>query len=158
MNCKMPELKQAFELAGFGDVKTVISSGNVVFTGAGTQRTLRKRAEAAMEQHLGKGFRTFVRGIAELQALLEADPFRRFKLPTGAKRVLTFLPDDAGADAKLPVEMQDAKILAVADGIAFSAYVPSPNDPVFMRLIEKTFGKDVTTRTWDTVRKVCAAA
>jgi hypothetical protein len=23
-----------------------------------------------------------------------------------------------------------------------------------MRLIEKTFGKDVTTRTWDTVRKV----
>jgi hypothetical protein len=29
---------------------------------------------------------------------------------------------------------------------------------VFMTLIERTFGKDVTTRTWDTVRKVCAAA
>jgi len=25
---------------------------------------------------------------------------------------------------------------------------------VFMSLIEKTFGKDVTTRTWDTVKKV----
>jgi len=32
----------------------------------------------------------------------------------------------------------------------------SPRGPVFMRLIEKTFGADVTTRTWDTVRKVTA--
>jgi hypothetical protein len=24
---------------------------------------------------------------------------------------------------------------------------------VFMRLIEKTFGQDLTTRTWDTVKK-----
>jgi hypothetical protein len=35
--------------------------------------------------------------------------------------------------------------------------VPLQNDPAFMRLIEKTFGKDVTTRTWETVKKVCAA-
>jgi hypothetical protein len=27
-----------------------------------------------------------------------------------------------------------------------------------MLLIEKTFGKDVTRRTWETVRKVCAAS
>ena len=39
----------------------------------------------------------------------------------------------------------------------FSAYVPGPKGPVFMALIEKTFGTDLTTRTWDTVRK-CAAA
>ena len=32
-----------------------------------------------------------------------------------------------------------------------------PRTPVFMTLIAKTFGKDVTTRTWDTVKK-CAAA
>ena len=39
----------------------------------------------------------------------------------------------------------------------FSAYVPGPRGPVFMTLIEKTFGTALTTRTWDTVRK-CAAA
>ena len=32
MNAKMPELKKAFEAAGFADVKTVLSSGNVVFS------------------------------------------------------------------------------------------------------------------------------
>lgn len=31
MNAKMPELKKAFEAAGFLEVKTVLSSGNVVF-------------------------------------------------------------------------------------------------------------------------------
>jgi hypothetical protein len=39
----------------------------------------------------------------------------------------------------------------------FSAYVPTPKGPVFMALIEKTLGKDVTTRTWDTVTKVARA-
>ncbi len=31
MNAKMPELRKAFEAAGFTEVKTVLSSGNVVF-------------------------------------------------------------------------------------------------------------------------------
>ena len=32
MNAKMPELKRCFEAAGFGDVKTVLATGNVVFS------------------------------------------------------------------------------------------------------------------------------
>jgi hypothetical protein len=36
------------------------------------------------------------------------------------------------------------------------SYLPRPGDPAFMRLIEKTFGKNVTTRTWDTVAKIVA--
>ena len=39
----------------------------------------------------------------------------------------------------------------------FSAYVPGPRGPVFMALLEKTFGKNITTRTWDTLKK-CAEA
>jgi uncharacterized protein (DUF1697 family) len=36
----------------------------------------------------------------------------------------------------------------------FGAYVRNPKGPVFMTLIEKTLGKETTTRTWDTVAKV----
>jgi hypothetical protein len=36
----------------------------------------------------------------------------------------------------------------------FSAYVPSLRGAVFMTLIEKTFGNELTTRTWDTLNKV----
>ncbi|MCG2591524.1 DUF1697 domain-containing protein [Ramlibacter sp. XY19] len=153
MNCKMPELKRAFEAACFTEVKTLLSSGNVAFDASGAERTVRKKAEAAMEQHLDQGFVAFVRPQEELLALLAADPFARFKLAADAKRVVTFLQAEPDDPPKLPVELDGARILALQGRELFSAYVPGPKGPVFMALIEKTFGKDVTTRTWDTVRK-----
>jgi uncharacterized protein (DUF1697 family) len=158
MNCKMPELAQAFAAAGFRDVKTVLSSGNVVFSATGAERTLRKKAEAAMQEGLGRAFLTHVRRIDELQALLDDDPFAAFRLPAAAKRIVTFLPEPPAAQPKLPVEVDGARILEVRQRLVLSAYVPSPKGAVFMGLIERSFGKDVTTRTWDTLRKVCAAA
>jgi hypothetical protein len=57
----------------------------------------------------------------------------------------------------LPLEMDGARIVAIEGREIFSVYVPSPRGPAFMRLIEKTFGKNITTRTWDTVAR-CAKA
>jgi hypothetical protein len=51
----------------------------------------------------------------------------------------------------------DVQILGMNAGEIFTAYAPNPRGPLFMTLIEKTFGAHVTTRTWDTVRK-CAIA
>ena len=39
----------------------------------------------------------------------------------------------------------------------YTFYTPTPKGPVFMQLLERHFGGDITTRTWDTVRK-CAQA
>jgi len=160
MNCKMAELTAALEAAGFENVKTVLSSGNAVFDARkASDAALQRKCEAAMEQGLGRSFATVVRSVEHLQALIERDPFSRFKLPKDAKRVVTFVRDPAKAQAplKLPIEFEGTRILAVEGSEVFTAYVPQQNNPAFMTLIEKTFGKDVTTRTWDTVRK-CAAA
>ncbi len=45
MNADMPELKRAFEAAGFTDVKTVLSSGNVGFSA-------RTTSEAALARRI----------------------------------------------------------------------------------------------------------
>ncbi len=42
-NCKMPELKACFQAAGFDDVRTILSSGNVAFSAP-------EAALAALEQ------------------------------------------------------------------------------------------------------------
>lgn len=158
MNAKMPELKACFEGAGFTAVRTVLSSGNVVFDARSVAAaSLERRAEQAMQQALGRIFGTLVRPVDFLQALIEADPFAPFALPAEAKRVVTFLraaPDPAPA---LPPERHGARMLAVEGREVFSAYVPNDKGPVFMTLLEKTFGKDITTRTLDTVRR-CAGA
>ena len=98
---------------------------------------------------------TIVRPVKALEALLASDPYARFGLPPNAKRVVTFLR--APREVRLPIELHGACILAMIRREVFTAYLPTPHGPVFMSLIERTFGKDVTTRTWDTVKK-CATA
>jgi uncharacterized protein (DUF1697 family) len=156
MNAKMPELKRCFEEAGFTDVKTLLSSGNVVFSARpATNAAIERKAEKAMKAGLARPFLTIVRPVETLRAMLEADPYRRFRLPPGSKRVVTFLRDPQKSNLKLPIEFDGARILSLTDSEVFSAYVPSPRGPVFMTLIQKTFGDAVTTRTLDTVAK-CA--
>ncbi len=158
MNCKMADLKQAFESAGFTDVKTVLSSGNVVFSARSAAEVgLQRKAEAAMFERLGQAFLTIVRPIEALQQMLASDPYKKFGVSPKAKRIVTFLRDEPKAKLTLPVESDGARILAMRGREIFSAYLPSPKGPVFMVLIEKTFGKEQTTRTWDTVGKVVRA-
>jgi uncharacterized protein (DUF1697 family) len=81
MNAKMPELRRAFEKAGFTNVVTVLSSGNVVFDAERAPvRALERRAEAAMQKHMGHSFVTIIRPVNGLKKLLAADPFTPFKL------------------------------------------------------------------------------
>ncbi|MBC5763898.1 DUF1697 domain-containing protein [Ramlibacter albus] len=158
MNAKMPQLKAAFESAGFTHVKTVLSSGNVVFDSRkSTDTALEKKAEAAMTKELGKSFYTIVRSVEHLESLIAADPYAKHKFPKDAKRVVSFVREAPATKPKLPIEFEEARILEMKDRDIFTAYVPQQNNPAFMNLIEKTFGKEVTTRTWDTVQK-CAKA
>jgi uncharacterized protein (DUF1697 family) len=158
MNLRMPELKRCLEAAGFTDVKTVISSGNAVFNArAASEAALERKIEKVMPKLLGRTFYTIVRPVDVLRELLDANPYAAFRLPANAKRVVTFSREPYEAKMPLPLELDGARILATNGREIFSAYVPSPRAPVFMALIEKTFGKDVTTRTWDTVSK-CARA
>ena len=158
MNAKMPELKNSFENAGFANVRTILSSGNVVFDARSSLGTsLERRAESAMQDSMGRTFHTFVRSVESLRSLLGSDPYAAFTVPPNAKRVVSFLRKPNTGKLALPIELDGAQILCMLDREIFTAYEPGEKGPVFMRLIEKTFGTEVTTRTWDTVRK-CAAA
>ena len=158
MNAKMPELKCAFEAAGFSNVRTVLSSGNVVFDArSASQSLLEGKLESAMQDSLVRSFHTIVRRADFLRGLLEADPFAAFALPPGAKRIVSFLREPSTVRPAFPIESDGARILGVTGLEVFSVYVPSDKGPVFMKLIEKTFGSNITTRTWETVRK-CSVA
>jgi uncharacterized protein (DUF1697 family) len=158
MNAKMPALKASFESAGFSNVRTLLSSGNVAFDArASSLPTLERRAEAAMQSGLGRSFVTIVRSQAALQAFVESAPFAAFALSPSSKPLVLFLRDPAALTLDLPMRRHDASILAFNGSEALCAYVPGPNASGFMGLLERSFGKTITTRTLDTVRK-CAWA
>ena len=158
MNAKMADLKRSFEAAGFDAVRTVLSSGNIVFDArSASPQRLQQQAEAAMAKHLGHAFATVVRTQRALHELIDADPFAGCAVPDHAKRVVTFLAQPPDRVVMLPIEFEGARLLALRGLELLSAYEPHPRGPVFMKLIEKTFGTNLTTRTWDTVKR-CAIA
>lgn len=158
MNAKMPDLKRSFELAGFSNVKTLLSSGNLIFDAKPTSvAALERKAEASMQATLGRSFYTIVRPANDLRGLLETDPYVAFAVAPNAKRVISFLRSPPLTAPSLPIESDGARVLSMIGTEVFTAYVPSENGPVFMKLIERAFGTEVTTRTWDTVKK-CAYA
>ena len=157
-NCRMPELKRAFETAGFTNVKTLLSSGNVVFDSrAASYSALEKKAQAAMLKTLGREFLTIVRSLDALREMLASDPYKGIRLERDSRRIVTFVREPPRLDLVLPMERDRARILHIQGGAVFSAYAPTPKGPVFMTLIEKAFGKDQTTRTWQTLEKVVCA-
>src|SRR3712207_1857756 len=113
-NATMPALKAAFEAAGFADVRTVLSTGNVLFTAPrAAESTLERKAEGAMAKRLGHEFLTIVRAVDALRELLGSDPYERFGVPPNAKRVVTFLRVAPEKRLALPIELDGARILAV---------------------------------------------
>src|SRR3989442_9747914 len=91
MKAKMPELKKCFEAAGFTDVKTLLSSGNVVFSApASSEASLERKIETAMKEQLGRTFLTILLPVDELRAILAADPYGALRLSPRAKRGATF--------------------------------------------------------------------
>src|SRR5260370_40055585 len=87
VNAKMPDLKKAFEAAGFRDVKTILASGNVVFSArAASEASLQQRAEAAMTERFGRTYLTSIRPIEALRHPPFSVPQPVFCLDPGATR------------------------------------------------------------------------
>lgn len=154
LNAKMPALKRAFELAGFEDVKTLLTSGNVVFSArVGSERNLARKAETAMAKHLGSSFVTFIRSVDSLRLLLQTSPYAAHRPKPRAKRVVTFLHEAPKPAPALPLELPGIRILCIQGREVFSDYDGETRGPALMQLLQKTFGKSITTRTWQTVEK-----
>jgi uncharacterized protein (DUF1697 family) len=154
----MSALKHSFEAAGFTNVRTVLSSGNIVFDArSALEASLERKAEATMQASLGRTFYTIVRPLEVLRRLLETDPYAAHALPPSAKRVVSFLRVPSTAKLAFPIERDGAQIMGMAGREVFTAYVPGEKGPVFMQLLENAFGREVTTRTWETLKKCVAA-
>jgi uncharacterized protein (DUF1697 family) len=72
----MADLTALCEDAGFTDVKTYIQSGNVVFKTRLSESKARAVLEKALTKKLGTPATVVIRSVEELEALLEANPFK----------------------------------------------------------------------------------
>ena len=71
----MSELKRIGEACGFGDVRTFIASGNLLFASDWREADIGARIEEALEAFFGKRVPVFVRSGDEMAATAAANPF-----------------------------------------------------------------------------------
>lgn len=153
-NSSMASLRECFEKTGFDHVSTILATGNVRFSA--TQKSavkLRQIVEKAMEDHLGRTFLPIIRTVEYVRDLVSTDPFGAVAVADDAKKVITFLASEPLPKPPFPIMADGVCIHRVINLEAFTSYVPSSEGPVFMKMLQQRFGKDITTRTLDTVRK-----
>jgi len=71
----MRDLKALCEQLGFGEVRTYLASGNVVFTSGMSEAEIKTALEDGLAAYAGKPVGVMVRTGAELAAVLAANPF-----------------------------------------------------------------------------------
>lgn len=153
-NMRNEKLRGVFEGLGFTNVKTVISSGNVLFESPIKNITkLETIIEEALPNKLGFTSTTIIRSIDELKKLVATHPFSEYEHGPKTSLNVTFLKQ--APDNNEPLEGRGFTIIGVSDREICSVIdITAAKTPNFMAKAEKMFGKQITTRTWKTVERI----
>ncbi len=155
----MADLKKMLEKMGFTNVKTLLASGNVVFdAGSESPASLKKKLETQFEKTFGFTSSMIIRSVGQITELAEADPFKGIKVTPDIRLYVTFLPEDAKKSAlKIPYVSpgKEFRILRASSTEVMSVLDVSVTGTIeVMGVLEKEFGKSITTRNWNTVQRL----
>ncbi|MBL8920138.1 MAG: DUF1697 domain-containing protein [Myxococcaceae bacterium] len=147
----MVKLREAFEALGFGEVRTYIASGNVVFSAA--KAPSREAIEAMLAKRFSYSAKVVLLTAAQLgRAVAEAprgfgkQPARfRYdvlfaRAPVTAKQVLPQLSVKAGVD----------EVSAGTHALYFRRLIAKASQSRLPKLMGLAVYKDLTVRTWNT--------
>ncbi len=157
----MADLRACVSALGFENVTTLLNSGNVVFESTATdQPAITRKIEAAIEATFGFGVGVILRSVDDIQKMVDATPFKDVRVAADTRLYVTFLKEEPKSALKIPYESPDKtlRILRVADGAVFSVVTLTATSGSVdsMSILEKEFGKSITTRNWNTVVKLAA--
>jgi uncharacterized protein (DUF1697 family) len=156
----MADLRELLTGLGYGDVRTLLQSGNVVLTSRAAARTLERDLSAAIAKDLGVETEVVVRTRDELAEIVArdllgeiADDPKRYQVS-----FCSAAPDPA---AVREIEATDV----APEAVAFAGreiYTWHPNgiirSPLLKLVADRRLGVSATARNWNTVTKLLALA
>jgi uncharacterized protein (DUF1697 family) len=157
----MAALKTLFAKLHFGDVRTLLQSGNIVFE---AEKQNRAALEALLERETEKQLKVhteyFIRDAKDLAHVIEHNPFTRAAKDDPQRLVVFFLKDAPGAKHVSALQARIKGPETVAAG-ARHLYVTYPagmgKSKLTNAVIEKALDTRGTARNWNTVLKAEAA-
>jgi len=156
----MPELRDALEDAGFGDVRTYVQSGNVVLSTRASPKTVARMCEQAIAERFGLDIAVIVRTSDELAEIVRRNPLK--KVATNPKRYqVSFLAADPEPAVLPKLEAAAApEERVVLVGRELYAWHPDGigRSRLWAQLAGKGLGVAATARNWTTVTKLLELA
>jgi uncharacterized protein (DUF1697 family) len=154
----MADLRALVESLGYGDVRTLLNSGNIVFTVPGSAKgDAASRIEKAIETQLGISSRVTVITAAELAAVVEENPL--LEIADNPSRLLIAVLNDKADRMRLePLLKEDwtPDALAVGQRVAYMWCAGGLLESRLADRVGRVLRDAVTTRNWATILKLHA--
>jgi uncharacterized protein (DUF1697 family) len=157
----MADLRSLMEELGYGDVRTLLNSGNVVFTDPRKKGTdAGPRIEAAMTDRLGVSAKVIVLSAQELAEAVAGNPFHG--VATEPARflvgVLASPADRARVEALAARQDWSPEALGLGQRVAYLWCPGGILDSPLNTAVSRALGDGVTARNWTTLTKLHALA
>jgi uncharacterized protein (DUF1697 family) len=149
-----------FADAGAEDPVSHLATGNVTFREVDDERGLVDRVELGLAGVLGRNEPVFVRAVDQLREQVETDPFRDAPFDDVHERCVSFTNGTVrGLDLPMGTARGDAIAFAARDEDIFSVTRLVGGRPGTMgRILERTLGRALTTRNWNTIERIVGRA
>jgi uncharacterized protein (DUF1697 family) len=154
----MADLRALVEGLGYANVRTLLNSGNVVFTAsAKTAGNAASRIEASLAKMLGVSARVTILTAAELAGIVVENPL--LAIAEDPSRLLVAVLSDPADRARLePLLEQDwaPDALALGRRIAYVWCAGGILESRLAQAVGRALGSAATTRNWATIVKLHA--
>ncbi len=154
----MADLRVLIEGLGYGDVRTLLNSGNAVFSAtSATASNAAARIEEALAKTLGVSARVTTLTAPELAAIVVENPL--LEIADNPSRFLVAVLNDPIDRARLePLLEQDwgGDALAIGSRVAYVWCAGGILESRLLKAVERALGGAVTSRNWATILKLHA--
>ena len=154
----MAELQKEMQNLNFENVVTLLNSGNVIFDSIPDELAkLEKTISDHLEKIFGFPVPVIIRKSDAINKLFDSNPFKKIVVTKDIRLYVSFLKKDTKTNLLFPWTSTDSayKILGKMDNTVISVLDLSVNKtPKAMEAFEKHYGKDVTTRNWNTLIRI----
>ena len=151
----MADLRDLMTGLGFRDVRTLLNSGNVIFTAPRRAGDPGRRIEKAIEKRLGLTSRVTVMTAAELDVAVRGNTL--LKLATHPSRLMVgalATRDDRSRLEPLTRKRWGPERLALGERVCYlwcpEGIIKSP----LMKEVARAVGDAITSRNWSTIQKL----
>lgn len=153
----MAELRALVAEIGFGDVKTLLNSGNVVYTATDVEADdAAARIEGAIVARTGVSSRVTVLTAAEVAEAIDGNPFGDVENPSRFLVAVLRDPADRGLLEPLTKEDWGTDSLALGRRVAYMWCRDGVLESRLPDALHRLLGDKATTRNWATMLKLRA--